>query len=165
MIIDLIIIGVLIGIDQLVKHWTVLTLQGNAPIIIWNKVFELTYVENRGAAFGMLQNQRIFFLIFTILIVGAIYYFYLKIPRTKHFLLLRIAGLVFFAGSLGNWIDRLRLSYVVDMFYFSLIDFAVFNVADSYVVVSTILFAILMLFYYKDNEFDFMKIKRTKKEI
>jgi len=54
---------------------------------------------------------------------------------------------------------------VVDMFYFILTDFAVFNVADSYVVVSTILFALLLLFYYKDHEFDFMKIKRTKKEI
>lgn len=165
MIVDLIIIGLLIGVDQYVKHWTILNLQNNGPIIVINKVFELTYVENRGAAFGILQNQRVFFLIFTLLVVGVIYYLYLKVPRNKRFSPLRVSFLLFFAGALGNWIDRFRLSYVVDTFYFSLIDFAVFNVADSYVVVSVILFAILLLFYYKENEFEFMKIKKIKKEI
>lgn len=164
MILDIIIVAILIAIDQLVKHWTVISLQGHAPIIVIDQVFQLTYVENRGAAFGMMQNKRIFFLLFTIIVVGIIYYLYLKVPRTKHFLLLRITALLFFAGALGNWIDRLRLSYVVDTFYFNLIDFPVFNVADSYVVISTIGFALLLLFYYKDSEFDFIKSNKSKKK-
>lgn len=164
MIIELIVIGLLIGIDQLVKYWTVITLKGNDSIIVLDKVFELTYVENRGAAFGMMQNQRPFFLIFTLVVVVIVYYYSLKIPRSKRYSPLRITILLFLAGALGNWIDRFRLSYVVDTFYFTLIDFPVFNVADSYVVISTFLFAILLMFYYKDHEFDFMKIKKIKKE-
>lgn len=162
--IDFIAVCLLIGLDQFVKYLTVIYLQGNSPYIVIDQMFALTYVENRGAAFGLLQNQRIFFLIFTIIILSIVFYYYLKIPRTKRYFLLRLCLIVFFAGAIGNWIDRLRLSYVIDTFYFSLIDFPVFNVADSYVVVSTILFAFLMLFYYKDHEFDFIKKRKLLKD-
>lgn len=162
--IDFISVCLLIGLDQFVKYLTVIYLQGNSPYIVIDQMFALTYVENRGAAFGLLQNQRIFFLIFTIIILSIVFYYYLKIPRTKRYFLLRLCLIVFFAGAIGNWIDRLRLSYVIDTFYFSLIDFPVFNVADSYVVVSTILFAFLMLFYYKDHEFDFIKKRKLLKD-
>src|SRR5690554_2512225 len=111
---EIIAIIVLIGIDQFVKYLTVLYLQGNPPYIVIDNVFSLTYVENRGAAFGLLQNQRIFFLIFTILILSIVFYYYLKIPRTKRYFFLRTILVIFFAGAIGNWIDRLRLSYVID---------------------------------------------------
>lgn len=157
--IGLIVIAILIGIDQLVKYLTVVYLQGSAPYVLIDGVFQLTYVENRGAAFGMLQNQRIFFLIFTFIVIAFVYYYYTKIPMTKRFFLLRLTTQVFFAGAIGNWIDRLRLSYVVDTFYFNLIDFPVFNVADMYVVVASISFILLMFFYYKEHELDFIKPK------
>lgn len=160
--IEIVAICLLIGIDQLVKYFTVLNLQGNSPYVIIDGVFQFTYVENRGAAFGMLQNQRIFFLIFTLIVIGMILVYYIKVPKTKRFLPLRITVIIFFAGAMGNWIDRFRLSYVVDTFHFSLIDFPVFNVADSYVVVATFVFAYLMLFYYKEHEFDFIKSKLKK---
>lgn len=66
------------------------------------------------------------------------------------------------AGGLGNLIDRVRLNYVVDFIYFSLIDFPVFNVADIYVTTSMILLFIAVLFYYKDEDFQFLKWKREK---
>ena len=66
------------------------------------------------------------------------------------------------AGALGNFIDRLRLGYVVDFFYFSLINFPIFNVADIFVVVSFIGIAISVLFVYKDEEFDFLSIKKKE---
>ena len=66
------------------------------------------------------------------------------------------------AGGIGNLIDRVRLNYVVDFIYFSLIDFPVFNVADIYVTVSMFLLLILVLFYYKDEDFQFLKWKRDK---
>ena len=66
------------------------------------------------------------------------------------------------AGGIGNLIDRVRLNYVVDFIYFSLIDFPVFNVADIYVTVSMFLLLILVLFYYKDEDFQFLKWKREK---
>lgn len=155
----MIVILLLIGIDQFAKYLTVIYLQGNPPLVLIDGVFQLTYVENRGAAFGMLQNQRVFFLLFTLVVISIIFYYYLKIPNTNRYFPLRLTTQVFFAGAIGNWIDRLRLSYVIDTFHFSLIDFPVFNVADMYVVVASILFIGLMFFYYKDHEFGFIKSK------
>lgn len=159
MLTGIITIILLIGIDQFVKYLTVIHLKGQEPFVLLDGVFQLTYVENRGAAFGMLQNQRTFFLIFTLFVIGLIYFYYTKIPITKRYFLLRLTTQVFFAGAIGNWIDRLRLTYVVDMFHFSLIDFPVFNVADIYVVISSIAFILLMFFYYEENEFDFIRLK------
>ena len=73
-----------------------------------------------------------------------------------------IIASVLTAGALGNFIDRLRLGYVVDFFYFSLINFPIFNVADIFVVVSFIGIAISVLFVYKDEEFDFLSIKKKE---
>lgn len=160
--IEIIVIALLIGIDQFVKYLTVTHLKDQASHVLIEGVFQLTYVENRGAAFGMLQNQRVFFLIFTLLVTAGICYFLYKMPRNKHYLMMRLVVVIFIAGALGNWIDRMRLSYVIDTFYFSLIDFPVFNVADMYVVISTFLFAFLILFVYKDHDFEFIKKNRPK---
>ena len=65
------------------------------------------------------------------------------------------------AGAYGNFIDRLRLGYVIDFFYFNLIDFPVFNVADIYVTVSTIVFCLLLFFYYKEEDLE--RIVRSRK--
>lgn len=157
MIIEIIFILFLIGIDQLVKYLTVINLKGNPPIIIFDKIFQLTYVENRGAAFGMLQDKRVLFIILTFIFLLFGFYFLFKLPKTKRFLPLKYTVILLIAGAVGNFIDRFRFGYVVDTFYFNLIDFPVFNVADSYVVVSSIILAWLLLFYYKDEEFTFLK--------
>ena len=73
---------------------------------------------------------------------------------TRRFLYLRVIAVLFLSGAVGNAIDRMMNGYVIDFFYFSLIDFPIFNVADIYVAVSTILLIVLMLFYYKDEDFD-----------
>ena len=72
---------------------------------------------------------------------------------------LRFCAVLVCAGAIGNMIDRIRLNYVIDFFYFSLIDFPIFNVADCYVVVACVLFAILVLFYYKDEDFAWVSRK------
>ena len=79
---------------------------------------------------------------------------------------LRLIGLFIVAGGIGNLIDRIFRGFVVDTFSFVLIDFPVFNVADCYVTVSMFLFVFLILFYYKDEEFDclFPKKKVEKGE-
>ena len=64
------------------------------------------------------------------------------------------------SGAIGNFIDRVRFGYVRDFIYFKLINFPVFNVADCYVVIGCILFGILILFYYKDQEFDWVLQKK-----
>ena len=154
-VIGLIISVGLIIIDQLTKSLAVTHLKGQDPLVIWKGVFELRYLENRGAAFGILQNQRMFFLILTSCIMIVIAYIYIKkIPHERRFLWFDIIAILFFAGAIGNFIDRLVQNYVVDFFYFCLIDFPIFNVADIYVTVAAVLLIVLGLFYYKEEDFE-----------
>ncbi len=147
----------LIGLDQLTKQLAVTYLKNQPNIILWEGVFELEYLENRGAAFGILQGQKIFFVIFTVIAMTAITWFYLKkIPADKKYRYLDIICILLFAGGIGNFIDRVRLNYVVDFFYFSLIDFPIFNVADIYVTVAAFAMILLGMFYYKDEDYDIL---------
>lgn len=153
---SLIWIIILVIIDQITKLLTVFGLKGNPPIVLINGVFELTYVENKGVAFGLFADKQygsILLSIVTTVIFLLIVYFRYKLPLTKKYDAIRFVLSFLIAGALGNLIDRIRLGYVIDMFHFSLIDFPVFNVADSYVVLSSIALMILVLTKYKDFEF------------
>ena len=79
----------------------------------------------------------------------------LECYRIKRYFLL----VLIFSGAIGNMIDRIRLSYVVDFFYFVLIDFPIFNMADIYVSVACVLLAVLLLFVYKDEDLEFISLK------
>lgn len=133
------IIGAIVLVDQLSKYFLSQYLTGlaNQTLPIWQGVFHLTYVENRGAAFGMLQNARWFFVILAVVILIAasifVYKNYYKMNR-----LLRISISLTMGGAMGNLINRAFLGYVVDIFDFRLIQFAVFNVADSCICIGTI---------------------------
>ena len=81
-------------------------------------------------------------------------------PAGKRYLPLMCSLFLLVSGAVGNMIDRLTQKYVVDFLYFKLIDFPIFNVADCYVVIGCILFGILILFYYKDQEFDWVLQKK-----
>ena len=135
---------ILIVIDQVTKLMAIHGLMNQQPFVIWDGVFELHYLENRGAAFGILQGKKIFFVVFTLIVLCLIAYLYLKrIPDEKKFRPMDGICILFFAGALGNFIDRVFRNYVVDFFYFKLIDFPVFNVADIYVTVAA--FAMIIL--------------------
>ena len=154
---------VLIVIDQMTKLMAIHGLMNQQPFVILDGIFELRYLENRGAAFGILQGKKAFFIIFTILVLAFIAYIYLKrIPDEKKFRLMDGICILFFAGALGNFIDRVFRNYVVDFFYFKLIDFPIFNVADIYVTVAAFAMIILGLFYYKED--DYNKIFPAKKK-
>lgn len=157
-----ILVNVLIFIDQMTKQMAVMYLKNQPDIPIIKDIFELSYVENRGAAFGMMQNQQTFFFIMTVIVLIGIIWIYNRIPEEKRYLPLKGVLIVLSAGAIGNLIDRVRLNYVVDFFYFKLIDFPVFNVADIYVVCSVFLLAFLILFYYKEEELDgILKVKKS----
>ncbi len=130
----------LVVLDQIVKGWAVERLKGQAAIALWPGVFELSYVENRGAAFGMLQGQRWLFAVLTVAVILGLIFVYFRLLPERKFRLTRSCCIGVMAGAIGNLIDRIWLQYVVDMFYFKLIDFPVFNVADCYVVVGAFLF-------------------------
>ncbi|MDE7321064.1 MAG: signal peptidase II [Lachnospiraceae bacterium] len=152
----------LIFFDQATKGLAVRFLKGQEPFVIWDGVFELRYLENRGAAFGMLQGHQAFFLFTGLLVFAAALYFFRHVSADRKFFPIRMIAVFILAGALGNMIDRLRLSYVVDFFYFRLIDFPIFNVADIYVSVGTAVLAVLILFYYKDEELNHLLDGRKK---
>lgn len=147
--------AILILLDQLSKYWATVALKGKEPIVLWEGVFELHYLENRGMAFGLLQNRIGIFLIMTVLILGAIIYYYRLVPNTKRMKPLRIAMVVLAAGAVGNMIDRIVNNYVIDFLFFKAINFPIFNIADCYVTVSFAALIILILFYYKEEELNF----------
>ena len=151
-------VAVLIIIDQITKRIAVNVLADGLRIPLINGVLEFTFVQNRGAAFGIMQNALPFFVVITLAALCVITYFLLHIPSQKRYLPLRNCLCFIAAGAIGNFIDRLRLSYVRDFIYFSLIDFPVFNVADIYITCATILLVLLMLFYYRDED-DFSLLK------
>ena len=150
----LISIAVLVFIDQFTKSLVVAHLKDQPAYVLIKNVFQLEYLENRGAAFGVLQNQRVFFYISVIVITAAVIWFYSKVPMEKKYLPLRICAVLIIGGAFGNCIDRIRLNYVVDFLYFKLIDFPIFNVADIYVTAAAFLLIFLCLFYYKEEDFE-----------
>ena len=150
----LISIAVLVFIDQFTKSLVVAHLKDQPAYVLIKNVFQLEYLENKGAAFGVLQNQRVFFYISVIVITAAVIWFYSKVPMEKKYLPLRICAVLIIGGAFGNCIDRIRLNYVVDFLYFKLIDFPIFNVADIYVTVAAFLLIILILVYYKEEDLE-----------
>lgn len=155
---------VLSGIDQYTKFLALTYLKGQEAFVIWKGVFELRYLENRGAAFGILQNQQLFFIIMTSIVLMLIAYLYVMTPDNKRFLPMRLTILFIAAGAIGNLIDRVCRGYVVDFFYFSLINFPIFNVADIYVTVTFFVLVLLLLFVYKDEELSVYTPKRKANE-
>jgi lipoprotein signal peptidase len=117
-------------------------------------IFELAYVENRGAAFGMMQNKQVFFILTTVLVVGLILWIFHTMPMEKKFIPARITLVFIIAGAVGNFIDRVMQGFVVDFLYFKLINFPVFNVADIYVTCAVFVLAYLLLIFYKEEDID-----------
>ena len=161
LIIDMVFLIALVVLDQFSKAWAVASLKDKPAIPIINGVLELNYLENKGAAFGMLQNQRIFFILVAIVILTCIVYILIKAPCTKRYFILHVLLSLIAAGAIGNMIDRVSLNYVVDFIYFKLKDFPECNCADIYVTVSTFVLIIVLLFVYKDNDLRFLSF-RTK---
>lgn len=151
-------IGLIIA-DQMIKIWAVDSLMPVRTMDFIHigdfKIFDLTYLENRGAIFGSMQGQRWFLVGFTslIIILGIIAMF-MTIKRSK---LLSVAICLFVAGGIGNLIDRVRFGYVVDMFELKLFRFAIFNFADICVTVAFVMMLIYGIFIDP-------KIEKAKKE-
>ena len=162
LLLDLISIIALILLDQYTKHLAVVHLKNKAAFNIINGVLELNYLENKGAAFGMLQNQKIFFIFVAIVILDVIAYVLLKTPDDRKYTVLHVLLSLIAAGAIGNMIDRIRYDYVVDFIYFVLINFPIFNVADIYVSVSTVILIIILLFYYKEKDLNFISFKQKR---
>ena len=131
------VIVIVIFFDQLTKYLikTKMYLYQSIPVI--KDVFHITYTTNAGAGFGILQNYRWFFILFTIIFLGFVYYTYLSHARKNNrdvYFDICIGLLV--GGALGNFIDRLRFGFVVDFLDFKV--WPTFNVADSAITIAAI---------------------------
>ena len=151
MFLPLIVTILLIAIDQITKYIALTNLKPISSIVFIEGFMDFTFVENRGAAFGILEGQRWFFVVITVIISVAIIYAFFKLPYKKEYIWLRVSFVLILAGAIGNVIDRFFRGYVVDFFEFTFMNWPVFNVADIYVVVGTILFAFLLLFVIKEE--------------
>ena len=142
----LLLIAIIVGaviLDQLTKWLAVVYLQGEPSFPLWKDVLHFTFVKNEGAAFGILKDQRWIFMIFsTVAIIGMLIYLFKFTPKSRW---MRISIAMLIGGGIGNMIDRLLLGYVIDFIDFTLIDFAVFNVADSFVTVGAALMIVLLI--------------------
>lgn len=123
---------------------------GVTNIPLWENVFHLTYVENRGAGWGIFSDHTwILTLVTALIIVAAVTYVVVKRPKNRVFL----TGFTFLiGGAVGNLIDRIRIGYVIDFFDFTLIDFPVFNVADCFITIGAIIFAVYVIFLSDKKE-------------
>lgn len=135
------IIGIIL-IDQLSKFYIqeTMTIGMSHPII--TGVFHITYILNPGAAFGILENQRIFFIFIAIAMIFVVAYIYPKLSSNSSLLRLGIALLV--GGAIGNVIDRVKFGYVVDFFDFRI--WPIFNIADITIVIGVTLIIYSMVF-------------------
>ncbi len=155
-------VGLLLAVDYYTKALAVLHLKNQNAVELIRGIFELRYLENRGAAFGALQGRQMFLLLCTAVVLIYLIYAFIRIPAKKKYVPLWFTMVLLFSGAVGNMIDRISRQYVVDFLYFKLINFPIFNVADCYVTVGVILLAILILFVYKEEDFDFLARKKMR---
>ncbi|WP_342989825.1 signal peptidase II [Streptococcus anginosus] len=138
-----IVIVALITLDQWVKFEIVKNIQlgGVKPFI--PKILSLTYLRNTGAAFSILENQQWLFAVITLVVIGAAIWYLSKHIKGSVWLLSALSLII--AGGIGNFIDRMRQGFVVDMFQLDFINFAIFNVADSYLTIGVLVLIVMML--------------------
>ena len=147
-------------LDQLSKRWALANLGDHEPVPLIPGVLEFLRIENRGAAFGILQGRMEFFYLITAVVAAGILYVIFKLPEERKFLPLLVTLAFLLAGAAGNLIDRAFRQSVVDFIYFKPIDFPVFNVADIYVTCSTFAMVLLILRFYEDEDFAFLSRKK-----
>ncbi|MFR8548247.1 MAG: signal peptidase II [Lachnospiraceae bacterium] len=148
--------AVLLAIDQLTKYCAKTYLAPVGSVSVIPGVFEFFYLENRGAAFGMLADQKGFFILVAALMCAAAAYIYIRLPEAHHYTLMRVICILVVAGAAGNMIDRMLHAFVIDFLYVSLIDFPVFNIADCYVCIGAALAIVSIFTVYRKEEFEFL---------
>lgn len=147
-LLPILIVLAIVVIDQITKYMVVSMLMPINSVEIIKGFFSLTYVENRGAAFGTMMGGRWFFVALTIAVVVAGCVYYYKNYSKKENRITKLALVLIAGGAIGNCIDRLFRSYVVDMLSFNFFgySFPVFNFADICVVIGAFLLVVSLCF-------------------
>lgn len=153
--------ALLVGLDQLTK-WLATAYLQDKPFVLIKGVLELNFQTNPGIAFGLYPGYRILFIVLTsvalLLLFAA-----LMSGKLRRYKIVNISGTLIIAGGVGNLIDRIFRGEVVDFIYIKLINFPVFNLADSCIVVGAVLLLLFFLFFYSDDKESNKGGKDTKK--
>ena len=141
--------AVIVILDQVSKALVVANIPLDGYVEAIPGLFHLTYIRNTGAAFSMLEGQRIFFLLITAVFLGGVIYCIVKkvFARPYFWIFAAITG-----GAIGNLIDRIRFGYVVDMIAVDFIDFAIFNVADIFITCGAVVLVVYALFFDREGK-------------
>lgn len=146
----------LIFFDQFTKYLAEVYLAQHPSVPLIPGVLELKYLENTGMAFGLMAGRKLFFVLVCLLFFLLGIYLFIRIPKKRYYLPLFVILLVMESGAAGNFIDRIFRGYVVDFIYVSFIDFPIFNLADIYVVCSSILLVFFVCLKYREEDFAFL---------
>lgn len=133
--------AVVIGLDQWLKIWIVANYQLGETHSLIDNVLSLTYLQNTGAAWSILEGKIIFFAIITVIAVVVVVYLLFRYQNSSLWFLFGLAFVL--GGAIGNFIDRLQHGFVVDMFQLDFINFPIFNIADM-----SLVFGVILIFIY-----------------
>ena len=163
-LIFVVMLGLALFLDQWTKQLAITHLQGKSGYPLWEGVLEFRFYANTGIAWSMLEGQIALILLTGMIFLLVVLFCIFKLPTEKKFRIVYVLGGLLAGGALGNMIDRIRLGYVVDFIYVSLIDFPIFNVADMFIVCDVILLGILFTFVYKEEDLAFLSFKKKAQE-
>lgn len=146
MLIYYIIAAVMVAFDQWTKYLTVENIPLHETLEFIPGILSFTYIRNEGAAWSILEGQMWFFYLVTVIVLVVLFYHMQKYGKESRLFDWSLTFIL--AGTLGNFIDRLRLQYVVDMLQLEFIEFPIFNVADSLLTIGMIL---LIIYVFMDE--------------
>ena len=152
-IVDLMIVGILLTADQFSKFLAIVHLKDQNPYVILDGVLEFQYLENRGSAFGMLQNQKFFILFVGFIFMAVLLFFLFRLPAKKKYHFLHVLISMVIAGGIGNMADRAALGYVRDFIEYTIVytlfgqHFAICNLADVFLTFGVILLIVYLIIY------------------
>src|SRR5699024_1776530 len=151
--------------DQISKWFIVKEMEQSESIVVIKNFFSITSHRNKGAAWGILENQMIFFYIITLVVVIGIIYYMQKYAKENALLAMSLGLLL--GGALGNFIDRLFRNEVVDFLDFKIINYnyPIFNIADSALFIGVVILIIYVIIVERKNNMMKNLEKVTKQEI
>ncbi len=158
---DFFIIAILVTCDFVSKRFVLRELKGKGSFIIIENVLQLTYKENKGGFFGVLSSQSLFIMFISAILVFFVFIVLIRIPTDKKFTIANWMLSFILAGAIGNFIDRAVYGNAIDFIYFISVNFPVFNLADLYLAIGSIVILILLIFFYRENDLVFLNIKKA----
>lgn len=152
-VIFIVIMAGIVAFDQAVKYWSsnVLAAAPGQTMQLIPGFMHLRYWENTGAAFSMFSNATWVLAVLSAVMACVVIWLLFKFRRIDSWLF-KLALCFIAGGAIGNLIDRFFLGYVVDMLEFSFVNFAIFNVADSFVCVGAVMLAVFIIWFWDKHK-------------